>query len=329
MSAAEQNQTPLSAHLDGLVQQMVELVPSALTDFDADAIHKSRVATRRMKAALNLLRPQLTEEHAHPIDRLGKRLRRRLGPLRDLDVMLGHLDEIQIGKLQPAVAWLRERLENDRQHQRKRIAKKSPPVKLLIKLQSWPALRYEVIAAEPAVGKMIAESLHLQLDQFAEQADRLGGGADPHQLRIAGKSLRYTLEMGKATGVKSAGSLLRHFKRMQDTLGLWHDFVVLAKTAMQASLNEDLPLHDTSLQRQVLELIDHSMKRAKRQLDQFVKVWADEGPKISAEIRTMFPLAEIAAVPEVASEPKTDPDPVDSAPPEEPAPAEPVQPPVV
>ena len=43
---------PLCRYADPLIEDLRKLVPKALDDFDADAIHDARVATRRLRAAL-------------------------------------------------------------------------------------------------------------------------------------------------------------------------------------------------------------------------------------------------------------------------------------
>ena len=53
------------------------------------------MATRRLKAALDLLKPVLSDEHLKPFSKVLKKFRRRLGPMRDLDVMIEHLGEIK------------------------------------------------------------------------------------------------------------------------------------------------------------------------------------------------------------------------------------------
>src|SRR6185312_16160926 len=76
---------PLLAYLDELVEDLHKNVNKALRAFDADAIHDARVATRRLKAAMGLLESVISSEHRKPFGKVLKKLRRRLGPLRDLD----------------------------------------------------------------------------------------------------------------------------------------------------------------------------------------------------------------------------------------------------
>src|SRR3954470_24134003 len=86
---------PLLAYLDELVENLRRLIPSAIRGNDADAIHDARVATRRLKAALDLLETAIDQRRLRPFAKTLRKLRRRLGPLRDLDVMGDHLRELK------------------------------------------------------------------------------------------------------------------------------------------------------------------------------------------------------------------------------------------
>jgi len=161
-------------------------------------------------------------------------------------------------------------------------------------------VRQEVVEAREAIDSLLAESLHLQLDAFAERAERLiapldqttepADKQDPHQLRIAGKVFRYTLEMAQEQGHRLPASVLRTFKQMQECLGLWHDYVVLTECAMDLSLDCDLPYHDASLQGGVLELARLTVRRSAKQLDKFAKLWRRRGHELANVIRERFPL---------------------------------------
>jgi CHAD domain-containing protein len=326
------DETPLIAHLDSLVSELCRRVQPALEEFNQEDVHKARVGTRRLKAALELLSRVLDRGHRKPLARIGKKLRQRLGPLRDVDVMLHHLDEINVAA-QPAAAgaeWLRDRLLRDRDKARARSRDEASPAKVIAKLGAWHAVRRDLLAAQAAVPTLLAESVHTQLDAFIDQANQLrarieGDDAadpvdtqhDPHQLRIAGKSLRYTLELADAQGMDLPKGLLGTFKHMQESLGSWHDFVVMAERAMQASLDEDLPLHDPRKQREVLALIEYAMQQAQVELEGFSQLWDEKGQSLTDAIRGAFPLTRPAVAPASPASPavtesQTDPDPAGS-----------------
>ena len=332
-------------HLDELLDDLHHNVPKALKEFDTDGIHDARVATRRLKAALDLLDPVLSDRRKKPFAKVLRKLRRRLGPLRDADVMIEHLGELTpAGQTGPAAQWLRAHLLAERQRaQEESRQHKEGSADVLERLGSWWGVREEIEEARDAIDSLLAESLHLQTDAFAERADQLtsasGSSADPsaprqdpHQLRIAGKLLRYTLELAAAHGHKLPGSVTKTFKQMQEALGNWHDYVVLVECAMRTSLGEQLAYHDLARQDQLVELTKQLLKRATRELDGFSRLWRQEGAQVTETVRQTFPLTRPVAEPvEVepelgdadAIESKTDPDPTGSdgtPPPPEPTP---------
>lgn len=314
---------PLLAYLDELVDDLRHHVSGALKEFDVDAIHDSRVSTRRLTAALDLLEPVLSKGSREPFAQVLKKLRRRLGPLRDQDVMLEHLAELmKTAQYRSAGQWLCERLEEERVCEREKARTKATPASVLARLGTWWGLREEVAEAEEAVASLLAQSLHLQLDAFIEQADLISGqerhgaatrpqpndppanGAphqietsapahrqDPHELRIAGKALRYTLDMARHQGHPLPADVAKSFKKMQDSLGLWHDYVVLTEKALTVSTGALLAHHNAATQAAVLDLARCTLRRATAELRKFAELWSRKGPGLTQTIRTAFPLS--------------------------------------
>jgi triphosphatase len=324
MANVSGDEFPLLARADALVDELRDNAAKALREFDQDAIHQARVATRRLKAALDLMEPVLGGEERKPFSKALKKLRRRLGPLRDLDVMLGHLGEMsRLKSHAPAVKWLSENLERARESARGESAEGDRVGQVLARLGTWWGVREEVAAARNAIDSLLAEGLHLQLDAFAERANGLAGGSssvgivkphdskraeDPHELRIAGKSLRYSLEMAAVEGHELPRKMMKTFKQMQESLGFWHDYVVLSERAMRASLDALLPHHDAALAAGVLDLAKVLLRRSDKHLKDFAKLWAERGQELSAGIRAQFPLTR-----PVITAPQKDPGPTGSA----------------
>ncbi len=330
----------LCQYLDQLVGDLVDLIPHALQRWNADAIHHARVVTRRLKAGADLLRPVLSDQHRKPFLATLRKLRRQLGPLRDADVMIAHLRKLSaIPRFRPAADWLIDRLAVQRESLHDQISAKIKIPAIMGKLGAWWAVRRELLDAAAAVDQLLADSLHAQLDAFATQADRVALARpdsdapaprqDPHELRISAKALRYTLEMAKIQGHPAAADLMKQFKKMQDALGLWHDFVVLTERAMALSVEHLLAHHDAPLQTAVLALAQHALAQSERQLRRFITLWTDRGADIAADIRAMYPDPAETMPPgtsptpsrSTATESRTDPDPDDSQSP--PAPAAP------
>src|SRR5256885_13970967 len=112
----------LVEHCDAIIEKLRKTAPAALHDGEPEAIHDARVATRRMRAALRLIRPLISDEHRKPLARALRKLRRQLGEARDLDVMLDHLKILRRARSHAAaIEWLstrltecRDALRNDR-----------------------------------------------------------------------------------------------------------------------------------------------------------------------------------------------------------------------
>jgi hypothetical protein len=91
---------------------------------------------------------------------------------------------------------------------------------------------------------------------------------------------------------------MRQFKRMQELLGTWHDLVVLADRALLAVAESELAHHDAAGAERVIDLAKHAVRRSVQELSAFVKLWQQQGAKLTARIRSAFPLTKAVAVPE-------------------------------
>jgi len=319
MARKEDDEFGLLSHLDELMDELHDNVPKAIREFDVDGIHDARVATRRLKAALGLLKGILSDDHRTGFDKVLRKIRRRLGPLRDMDVMIEHLEKLESHPTQGAAAtWLKTHLHQQRDDERAESKEKAGSADLLSKLGAWWHVREEIVDARESVDSRLAQSLHLQLDAFVERAEgivrQLSREApakerqDPHELRIAGKLLRYTLELAQSEGHDLPAAVLREFKRMQELLGNWHDDVVLIQCAMQMSLDDQLSYHDLEMQERILDLSRFFLRRASKELSNFSSHWKKRGADVTRTIRERFPLTTPVQVNEL----KTGPDPAGS-----------------
>lgn len=290
---------PLLTYLDSLVESLRGYVPRAIKDFDEVAIHQARVMTRRLKAAIDLMAPLISKDNRKDFNIVLRNLRRTLGPMRDMDVMISRLCAVPADDPhRDAATWLVTQLTHRRVAIRKSVSER-PPAAILGKLGIWWGLREEIIGIREAIDTVLAESVHLQLDAFVEQADEVTGvpviggtRPDPHELRIAGKALRYTLDMASESGHPLPSQLSKSFKQMQEMLGQWHDHVVLAERTMQVMTETMLTLHDTALAVKVLDLTRHAVESAGKHMDEFSTTWKSKGEDLAKMIREAFPLTK-------------------------------------
>ncbi len=79
-------------------------------------------------------------------------------------------------------------------------------------------------------------------------------------------------------------AILRTFKRMQDHLGIWHDFVVLSQQMLRLITNEEVACHDQQLCTELLSMARTVWQRGQGRLQQFGKLWNAEGPQLIQDI---------------------------------------------
>jgi CHAD domain-containing protein len=217
-------------------------------DGDVTAVHRTRVASRRLREVLPVL--QLDPEVAHKLSRRLRKITDRLGTIREFDVMLGVLDELKNGGRypKPALARIAAHLGENRGHARERLLEKIPAGELRrvgAKLEKV-ARTLESSSESPVTAR---RSWRWAIDaRVARRASRLAAAMVDagavylaerlHTVRIAVKKLRYALELAAdADHVKSSPDL-KLLRRTQGVLGRLHDLQLLIDRAreVQASL---------------------------------------------------------------------------------------------
>jgi CHAD domain-containing protein len=201
--------------------------PGARVGADPENLHQHRVAARRARAFLRAARSSLDGGWRRALAGDLRHLGAATGPVRDLDVLLEHVD----GELQslgqddrPAGELLLAALRGEREAARERlldVLDGEPYRRLLMRLQAPPRL---------AEGVETVPLRRLARDEFRRlvaAVERLG--ADPgeevlHGLRIALKRVRYTTELSAPAG-KRRRRFLAAARDLQDLLGEHQDAV--------------------------------------------------------------------------------------------------------
>jgi CHAD domain-containing protein len=218
-----------------------------LAEGDVRALHRTRVASRRLREILPVL--ELDPDVAR---RLGRRLRKvteRLGAVRELDVLSSLIEELHesgrhdsatLARLASAIAEARARAR-DRLFAKlptgelRRIANKLGKVAddLRDHKKSSRGWRW---AVEARLTHRATVLKHAMIEAGALYLpERL------HAVRIALKKLRYALEVAVEAAGTSSASDLRTLKRGQDILGRLHDVQILIERARQIQASVDPP----------------------------------------------------------------------------------------
>ena len=246
---------PRSASSALLLRQRVlalrRMLPGARTG-DVHAVHQARVATRRLREAMPLLE---AGKPGRKMERVARDLTGVLGPVRELDVALLMLSDLEgtDGVPAAAVACLRRAVSEERRALHKETARRIGEYDLE-RLQQKALRALEKKADGAAGGVDRRAQIAAARRRAARRAARVETAIDVagaiylpdrlHQVRIAVKKLRYALEMVRDLSGSRAEARIRVLKRSQDLLGRMHDLeVLIARTrGLQAAAVRDLKL---------------------------------------------------------------------------------------
>ena len=213
---------------------------------DMEDLHRMRVATRRMRAAWRLFgdayRPRAERRYVRELRAVAS----SLGAVRDLDVLLENLaayvatQPAEEGEaLQPlAVAWQEQR-ETARMEMVSMLdsgAYRRFVDDYLAFVETEDAAARPVDATKPSRVRDTATSRIWGAYEQVRAYDATLAWADVatiHQLRIASKRLRYSLEFFREVLGPESGSLIERVTRLQDHLGLLNDADVAARLARE------------------------------------------------------------------------------------------------
>ena len=212
------------------------------------ALHQTRVASRRLREVLPVL--QLDPDVAHKLSRRLRKITERLGTVREVDVLLGVIDELDNagGYPKAALARIAAGLGEDRRRARERLLAKVPIGELRRVAAKLEKVGRGLETAERDRGAA-QRSWRWAIDaRVARRASRLAAAMSDagavylaerlHVVRLAVKKLRYALELATDAAYVKAIADLRQLRRVQDVLGRLHDLQVLIDRArdVQASL---------------------------------------------------------------------------------------------
>ncbi|MFM7138653.1 MAG: CHAD domain-containing protein [Planctomycetota bacterium] len=219
-----------------------ELTAACRPRHDPERVHQLRVATRRTLAALMAFRGVIPGKQRVWFEKRLRRIRRAAGGTRDLDVLTGRLERetprgAAASRRDSKAALVRERLVTMLAKRRDVSRQPIRVVRDELRAADWPARVERLIDAVTAAG--IDETFagygrrrfRQMLERFFRLADRrLDEAAEIHRFRIAGKKLRYALEIfAPVFPVAERTACHEALERLQETLGEFTDHASAAE----------------------------------------------------------------------------------------------------
>jgi CHAD domain-containing protein len=203
--------------LEPRVRRLLELCGAPGWQGDPECLHQVRIASRRVRAVLDLADPGRYPGFGRHERRL-RRLTRALGLTRELDVHAAALAALQGDGSDPRrgiiIEFLSEGLDRRRRKSRKAMA---------LRLEHVSVKDLDRLLAPPDILEPWLRAVEDALPGLLEHEE----AAALHAFRIRVKRLRYTLEILEPAFPAPLADPLLELKNLQAALGLHHDHAVL------------------------------------------------------------------------------------------------------
>jgi len=197
-----------------------------------ETVHHLRTTIRRIETLVASAgrAPEPKEEKL--LKQLG-RLRRRAGKVRDLDVQIEALASLRLDSITRDRARVMSFLQKARiRREKKLIAGVEEELDAGLRKRLKRTSRHlQQALPQPAQRQAAEERLRAALERFAAVVKRypMLGEGNLHQFRMDCKRVRYLAEMA-GEGPRVA-EVIAQLKRIQDSIGAWHDWLTLSATA--------------------------------------------------------------------------------------------------
>ena len=213
--------------VDDLAREVAKLGKAIQGDDQVDAIHDMRTATRRLRTAIKLYGAEAPKAERAEVEDELKLVARRLGGVRDLDVLLETVDETDDALAPLRRSWRDARRTNAQRLYKvldsRRLDRALNDAKSLV--QSGPTPAGTIATRAPAlVWEQFGRLMAYDVDPASADPDRI------HEVRIAAKKLRYTLEAFE-DALQPGAALIQDVTALQDAAGEMHDAIVASDRA--------------------------------------------------------------------------------------------------
>ena len=222
-----------------LVASMEKNRAGVCHDIDSEFLHDFRIAVRRTRSLLSLLKKWLPPGQLSHYETEFKWLGSVTGPLRDIDVYLlkrAAYQNLLPLTLRDGLAFFFADLAARRAAEVAELEMKLRSARYQNLIESWKRFltdpRSELFQGVrkkrclPVVNRII----NRRIKRFIAEADLIGAQSAAeqfHKLRIKGKKFRYLLEFFRSFyGDSEIDLLLKHMKKVQDNLGDFNDLSV-------------------------------------------------------------------------------------------------------
>jgi CHAD domain-containing protein len=223
--------------IEDRLRDVVENEAGTREGSDIEHLHDMRVASRRLRAALDAFHDCFPAKDYKPVRAMARRLTKSLGTVRDLDVLLAELRKLNAKaslEEQPGVHVLIAALEADRNAAR-------PVMIQTLDYLHVHGFRHHVLSlarhARNHTGPLQAQARRqcvaglAEMYGFAPCVHDEARDKELHEMRIAAKRLRYSMEIFRSCFGPDIAERIGDVKTIQEKIGQIHDCDVLVGIA--------------------------------------------------------------------------------------------------
>ena len=217
----------LQDHSLPLLRKLSRLLHEVPQKASPEPVHRLRTTIRRIEAVLDAL----PEENHEKLRRQLRDLRWLAGEVRDLDVQQSLLKTVRAeghAEQKDAVAL---KLANRREKREKKLLAHLDSDSVDGLRKRLRRLGAELRHMSDATSAAVQDPVGIALEQFAQLGSEIESITPEslHDFRTHSKRIRYLAEMG--SGEPDGELIVRELKRLQDAVGIWHDWSELLRLA--------------------------------------------------------------------------------------------------
>jgi CHAD domain-containing protein len=267
--------------LAGRFDEMYALRRAALKWKDPEGVHSMRVASRRLRSAIGDCAPYLSKRRLSSSLKEIRTIADALGAVRDQDVALIALEELSVEASSDFSKTLREFI--DTRKEVREVARKE--LKGILVKDRLIGLQTDfnealVLATDGAktqlsfadMARAIIRDRLKDLEKLSSSFYRPMEPARLHEMRIAGKRLRYSIELFETCWGSHIARFAKQAARLQAALGTVHDCDVWIES-FRKEVNESRRLRDAERMKTFNWLFTHFNDLRHKHLSEAFSTW--------------------------------------------------------
>ena len=252
---------------------MSRALPRVLDSDDPKAVHRARVAARRLDEYLAAVCPDPKIKKLRKFHKLLRNIRRDLGGWRNCDVVLSIVEKnkrrARNDGRQSAWQLVETYLEKERRREIKRARRRIDSLDISGLADRWEGL-LEGQEPNPAYLKASLDTAAGQWQSSLAEAERTRSLDELHEFRIATKKLRYRLELLQELE-RDAPPMLSTLKKLQRVLGRWHDREIADRMIAESLARPKILLREFRAAQTLLKELEKDDRRQKAAAEEILR----------------------------------------------------------